>query len=62
MNGVLKYLSHLLLDDQVVQCGDWSILTTGGAADGPTTMVMDSTVLSHLEILRDSEGSERGSV
>jgi DNA mismatch repair protein MSH6 len=54
---VVSYLKHLLLDEQVVQCGDWKLLkVTKGS------LVMDSTVLAQLEILKDSEQSDRGSL
>lgn len=57
--GIINYLTHLLLVEQVVLCSDWSILPP---SKSPSTMIMDSTVLSHLEILRDSEGSFKGSL
>lgn len=57
--GIVNYLTHLLLSEQVVLCSDWSILPPSKSS---STMMMDSTVLSHLEILRDSEGSLKGSL
>ena len=62
VSGVISYLKHLLLNEQVVQCGDWSALDMYGTGGGGERMMMDSTVLSQLEILKDSEQSERGSL
>ena len=61
VNGVVSYLGHLLLDEQVVQCGDWQLLNSVSPT-APKTLMMDSTVLSQLEILKDSEQSDRGSL
>jgi DNA mismatch repair protein MSH6 len=60
VSGVVGYLKHLLLEEQVVQCGDWKLLNASEKSGA--SMVMDSTVLAQLEILRDSEFSERGSL
>ena len=59
VSGVVSYLRHLLLDEQVVQCGDWRKLVSSTTG---SSMVMDSTVLSQLEILKDSEQSDKGSL
>ena len=58
VNGTVNYLSHLLLHESVTLCSVWSLLT----GDSSPVLVMDATVLSHLEILKDSENSNRGSL
>lgn len=60
VHAAVQYLDHLLLYEQVVMCSEFLPLPSAQAANGH--MVMDSTVLSHLELLKDSEGGQKGSV
>jgi DNA mismatch repair protein MSH6 len=60
VSGITSYLDHLLLHDQVVMCSRWTLVRESRVS--PTRMILDSTVLSHLEILTDSENCDRGSL
>ena len=60
LHAAVNYLDHLLLFDQVVLCSEFVPLAA--AQGGANRMIMDSTVLAHLEILKDSEGNEKGSL
>lgn len=60
VDQILSYLSHVMLFDQVGLCGDWALISESNRET--KNMIMDSTALTHLEILRDSEQSDKGSL
>ena len=57
VNGIVSYLTHLLLHESVLMCSSWAL---GKFTN--TSSLLDATAISHLEILKDSEGSSRGSL
>ena len=64
VSGIINYLDHLLLREQVTMCSTWELVDDDSLLTNHNcgSMILDATVLSHLEILRDSENSERGSL